>query len=1007
MIGLSTVFYCRLLKPNLVPSTYADNWSWLTTDERAMFAAFTSLLNLVTSLRMQVDIKKSWVWATDKSAHQGLRHLNLLFPSGEQTLEIKTSSLDLGEIIQYGKKWIIGPLAERALAAVQRIQKLQWIPLTIDEKCQRIQAAGWAFGLYGADSHILGSQHFQKLRRAVVVAVVGNYRLANPMLAHLVLSKFLQDPMVWVLCNLFCTIRRIANQDRSLAVAFLTFAQHLDISKPFGPASSMLCYLRPLGWQVTPDGIVKISPLLSFNCLCDSAKFIRSQICLGWNDYAIAQCAHRRGIQDQFLDIPTTRSIFSRLDESQKRTIILNMVGGFQSEFSKAKWACDADQKCMLCGQTDHLDHRMLYCPKLEAIREQFHDVVGFIKESRMSWIYHPTRSIFSRLDESQKRTIILNMVGGFQSEFSKAKWACDADQKCMLCGQTDHLDHRMLYCPKLEAIREQFHDVVGFIKESRMSWIYHPFAHQFPHLPVLQAFLQSIGSITDQVSISSDSETLRFYTDGGCDDPTEIDFRHGSWSVVLDKTNSDLERQNHAAAISPLTLNSPLFECVATGHVAGQQPASRGELQACVVACRAANGVQSCTKVDIFTDSQYVINMSEAIAKDMIRHRLDKVANSDLVALLAKELSCKIFSFHKVKSHRHASEAVDYDDLWSIVGNHLADVACSLSLKRIPKEILDLLHAAREHRKTERRFLEKMLHFATAINRSRAQQLAKTEKPSEGHDENSSHVADGEQQHEAVGNQALVILQNFSLTYGETFVQVELSPQLALASLQGVRLAHAIWLWVSSLKWSTNEQQEGSSAIKWGISWLELYFNFHVTTGMTFPIKVEGQNKKVQYLNYFSPECRMLPDKLRSVGNQMLLLQYAIRQLENLTQIKTMPPSMRWGCVSLKRLFGFLGKSAGVGTRPVMQQQHQTLQRVQQYMLLLKGARTFWHDLPENFSTPCFFVSDDIHDIPYEQRIIHYQRLRRARGWVSTVFAVDSWIFTLSLVSLRNSPIC
>ena len=86
---------------------------------------------------------------------------------------------------------------------------------------------------------------------------------------------------------------------------------------------------------------------------------------------------------------------------------------------------------------------------------------------------------------------------------------------------------------------------------------------------------------------------------------------------------------------------------------------------------------------------------------------------------------------------------------------------------------VLDLLHAAREHRKTERRFLEKMFHFATAINRSRAQQLAQTEKPSEGQDENLSHVADGEQQHEAVGNRALVILQNFSLTYGETFVEV------------------------------------------------------------------------------------------------------------------------------------------------------------------------------------------------------------------------------------------
>ncbi len=61
-------------------------------------------------------------------------------------------------------------------------------------------------------------------------------------------------------------------------------------------------------------------------------------------------------------------------------------------------------------------------------------------------------------------------MVGGFQSEFCKARWASDADQKCLLFGQTDHLDHRMLHCPNLAEVRKQFSDVVNYTKEYKPS---------------------------------------------------------------------------------------------------------------------------------------------------------------------------------------------------------------------------------------------------------------------------------------------------------------------------------------------------------------------------------------------------------------------------------------------------------------------------------------------------------------------------------------------------------
>ena len=41
----------------------------------------------------------------------------------------------------------------------------------------------------------------------------------------------------------------------------------------------------------------------------------------------------------------------------------------------------------------------------------------------------------------------------------------------------------------------------------------------------------------------------------------------------------------------------------------------------------------------------------------------------------------------------------------------------------------------------------------------------------------------------------------------------------------------------------------------------------------------------------------------------------------------------------------------------------YETMQKVQQYM----------HSLPENILSPCFFVLDDVQDIPYKKRILYY----------------------------------
>ena len=107
---------------------------------------------------------------------------------------------------------------------------------------------------------------------------------------------------------------------------------------------------------------------------------VGGQIQVGWNDFATSQCAHCRSIQNQSINIPRLPSIFSKFEESQKKVLLLNTVDGFQSEFCKATWASDADDKCPLCGQVGRLDHGMLHCPNLDGVqREHFADIVKFV----------------------------------------------------------------------------------------------------------------------------------------------------------------------------------------------------------------------------------------------------------------------------------------------------------------------------------------------------------------------------------------------------------------------------------------------------------------------------------------------------------------------------------------------------------------------------------------------------------------------------------------------------
>ena len=118
-----------------------------------------------------------------------------------------------------------------------------------------------------------------------------------------------------------------------------------------------------------------------------------------------------------------------------------------------------------------------------------------------------------------------------------------------------------------------------------------------------------------------------------------------------------------------------------------------------------------------------------------------------------------------------------------------------------------------------------------------------------------------------------------------------------------------------------------------WGISWLELFFNFCLCTRRFFPIRIEGRKKDSVYIDFHSDEALLNFGKKRAANMQTLCMERLIRALEKLQQCTLFPAFKSNQCKSLMR-FGYAGKHTGIPCRPLMNKQIETMEWVRKFMV-------------------------------------------------------------------------
>ena len=77
---------------------------------------------------------------------------------------------------------------------------------------------------------------------------------------------------------------------------------------------------------------------------------------------------------------------------------------------------------------------------------------------------------------------------------------------------------------------------------------------------------------------------------------------------------------------------------------------------------------------MSIYTDSDYALRLVEAIASNTLDPKTFQKSHADLIHQLQQFWNPLFYQIRKVESHRNLEDAIDIDDLYTILGNDLAD---------------------------------------------------------------------------------------------------------------------------------------------------------------------------------------------------------------------------------------------------------------------------------------------------------------------------------------------
>ena len=401
MLAFGFLFHYHVSQTSAVPTTYVDNINFTAHTSTQWAAAFEVTRVFMDVWSMQIDWRKTWVWANAPHLRKFLEtfpELRELYPDQVPLLD---SAQELGLARIYNQRPSPSALHARVGKGVSRAKCIPRTLTFLSDRARMVQKAIWPLALYGAESQYLSSKEMQRLRRAACSAVVGPWQQACAWIACSFLHQELVDPFFFVIINILALLKQVHDTYPHIVLEFLGYMQLDHPHRSVGPISTCAMYLKKLRWELSDTGLLSGPPgFRPIQILQISRKDLKARLIAWWPIFVYQQIAHRRGVETWLMSRQITIKVLNKFHGSAHGFLASRITNAFQSQQAKAGWKGNevSNPACQHCGLECTTDHVIFACPFFQEIRQEHAPALDLLRDKYPAWKYLPVAGVSAGL---------------------------------------------------------------------------------------------------------------------------------------------------------------------------------------------------------------------------------------------------------------------------------------------------------------------------------------------------------------------------------------------------------------------------------------------------------------------------------------------------------------------------------------------------------------------------------------------------------------------------------
>ena len=525
------------------------------------------------------------------------------------------------------------------------------------------------------------------------------------------------------------------------------------------------------------------------------------------------------------------------------------------------------------------------------------------------------TLRLLQKFSNYDKKLILREIAGSRMDEHQKSTFVPENEGLCLCCGKPDSVAHRVLQCDATEHIRIAFPAVMDHLRD---------FDTIHTHLPVIfmhpdwdfDRFLHFNAPPPEILMFSGDRRNISLYTDGSCQFP-ELNTRWTSYSVVQPDADEQTILDSSHLPIDQIC--EQCYKVVALAQGNGPQSIPRAELQALITAF--TYNIQA----RVVSDSAYALDVLDKVSKADDVYQLQSLPNYDLIQELFSLVRSTPRTLIGIKVKAHESfTSQDRQLTLDRIGNAVADYAAKTAGKKLGLQLVDWrTNRCKEdlHMMSIRQQHYRML---LALVRERQRQQQRND-----HQQTTMEVVNV--RHNFLDSMATLQLSEF-----QQFSSPDNMQDIVRASRFGQLPSKLVLEYLQMLKWPMAQPKD---EVPLGISWLELYYNFQLVTGISIPVNV-SETVGTEKLVWMDEQQIFTTDNF-PYHRYVQYFRLCVEHLQKYSKGRLWPMVSRRKTKSL-HVLGCQGFRNGFIQRPQLPYQEETVLGLRTYMLAIPNRTEF-----------------------------------------------------------------